>query len=166
MKLVKAPNGWMCNEDPGEPGLGLQRWSVSEVEARIVSELLRGLNVLEIGTGLGVSTRAIAKLAAHVHTVDVDEWVEKNVELPENSTFYKDIKEVPENLDAAFVDGLHSYYQCMIDIKDAKRIVKRGGLIIFHDTNMTAIRNAIVDSNMECYEIKTGAGMALGWNDA
>ena len=166
MKLVPAANGWYCPDDPGEPGLGKQRWSVNLGEARIVSELCRGLDVLEIGTGLGVSTREIARLANVVHTVDVDPWVAENVLLPDNAVFYTDINEVPEGLGAAFIDGLHSYTQCKKDIVDARRIVKKGGLLIFHDAMMKWVRKAVIDSNMtDFYLIQTPCGIAMGWND-
>jgi hypothetical protein len=113
-----------------------------------------------------VSTRAIASAAKYVHTVDIDEWVKKEVApyLPENVKFYSDISQVPE-VDAAFIDGLHSHKQCMIDIKDAKRIVKKGGLLVFHDTHMKGIRLAIVESKLIVLEIATEAGLGFGWNE-
>lgn len=169
MNLVPTENGYKCLNDPGEFNPDGHRdgarWSVNEGEARLVSELCRGLRVLEIGTGLGVSTRQIAMLAKIVHTVDIDIWVKNNVELPENAIFYNNIKDVPTGLDAAFIDGLHSYEQCKADIIDAKRIVKKGGLIVFHDTKMSTIRKAIEDSNINGYHIDTPVGMAIGWND-
>ena len=163
MILVPAGNGWMCESDPGEPGLGVKRWSINDTEARLVSELFRGLTVLEIGTGLGVSTRAIAKKANWVHTVDIDPWVAENVVLPPNVFFYRDIKDVPEGLDATFIDGYHNRKQCIKDIRDARRIVKPGGLIIFHDALMKPIHQAIIDSKIECTLIHTVCGLAVGW---
>jgi tRNA A58 N-methylase Trm61 len=167
MKLTPAPNGYLCEDDPGEIGLGGKRWSVNDMEARIVSELFKGDIVLEIGTGLGVSTKAIAEKAKYVWTVDVDKWVEENVapSLPENVKFCNSIVDVPELLDGAFIDSLHTYSQCCVDIIEARKRVKKGGLIVFHDANMEQIRKAIVDSKLECYEIKTVAGIAFGWND-
>jgi len=163
MNLVTAPNGYTCPTDPGEPGLGLQRWSVSDLEARIVSEFCCGRDVLEIGTGLGVSTRAIAKMARVVHTVDIDPWVKENVELPDNAIFYSDIREVPEGLDVAFIDGLHSTEQCVIDILNARMKVKLGGLLIFHDAKMQSVMRALI--NLHPTLINTAAGMAIAWNE-
>lgn len=163
MNLVPAPNGFTCLEDPGEPGLGVPRWSVSEIEARIIAEFCYGKNVLEIGTGLGVSTRAIAGKAKWVHTVDVDRWVKDNVELPRNATFYDNIKDVPTELDVAFIDGLHTYEQCALDIENAKRIVKIRGLFIFHDAKMQGVLRAIKD--MHPTLIFTPAGLAMAWNE-
>ena len=166
MNLVPAANGYVCTTDPGEPGLNVPRWSVSDGEARFVAELCKGLDVLEIGTGLGVSTRAIAKLAHWVHTVDVDPWVKENVELPDNCTFYSDIEDVPEGLGASFIDGRHSKSYCLKDIKSSQRIVKEGGLFIFHDAKMDAVRAAVIESGIsECFLVLTPAGLVVGWND-
>ena len=166
MNLEPIGGAVFCPDDPGEPGLGAKRWSVSKVDERSLSELFRGLTVLEIGTGLGMSTRAIASTAKHVHTVDVDKWVKETVvpDLPENVTFYDGIGKVPP-VDAAFIDGLHTQKQCLIDIESARKLVKKGGLLVFHDTKMKAIRNAIIDSNLAVFEITTEAGLGFGWND-
>jgi hypothetical protein len=167
LKLEKAGNGFYCPDDPGEPGLGEKRWSVDLGEARIVSELFKHLEVLEIGTGLGVATKIISEKAYWVHTVDVDQWVKDNVSpnLPRNTTFYMDIDKVPMMIEGAFIDGLHTYEQCMIDIDNARFHVKKGGLIVFHDANMPEIHKAVVDSGLVCYYIKTPAGMVFGWNE-
>lgn len=165
-KLVPAPNGMMCKEDPGEPNVGKPRWSVNAIEARMVSELCRGLEVLEIGTGLGVSTKEIAKRARFVYTVDVDQWVEKTIAptLPTNVSFYKDTRYIRVGLDAAFIDGFHSFEQCKKDIIEARRIVKQDGLFIFHDMKISGVMRAVMNSGLKVVYIETYAGMAVGWN--
>jgi predicted O-methyltransferase YrrM len=158
----------MCSTDPGEPGrLCKKRWSVNKDEARILSELFRGLTILEIGTGLGISTNKMAETAKMVYTVDVDPWVEKEVAptLAKNVVFVNNLSKVIGRFDAAFIDGLHTYNQCMEDIADVKTMVKHGGLIVLHDSRMMAIRNAVIDSKLDGYEIQTQAGMVLTWND-
>jgi len=162
MELVPAPNGFTCPTDPGEPGLGIKRWSVSDLEARIAAEFCCNREVLEIGTGLGVATRAIAQKARMVHTVDIDPWVKQNVELPDNAIFYDDIRDVPEGLDVAFIDGLHTTEQCLLDIEEAKRIIKPGGLLIFHDARMQQVMKAIQD--LHPVFIVTPAGVAIAWS--
>jgi len=166
-RLEPTYNGYLCPEDPGEPGLNEPRWSVNETEARILSELFRGLNVLEIGTGLGVSTNKIAEKAKHVHTVDIDPWVKKIVTpaLAENVTFYESLDNVPVGLDGAFIDGRHSYDQCTQDIKNCRRIVKLGGLIVFHDAKLEPVFYAVRDSKLKATSIITYAGMAMAWNE-
>jgi len=165
LKLDPAPNGYLCRDDPGEPGRLEQRWSVNDGEARLLSELLYGRNVLEIGTGLGVSTRKIAETALTVHTVDIDLWVKENVAptLPGNVTFYDDILRVPTGLDAAFIDGSHKADQCSRDIEDAIRIVGHG-MIVFHDANQEGVTRAIQKSRLTfCAYVRTEAGMGIGW---
>ena len=64
MKLVPQENGSYTHPaDPGEPTTGTPRLSVTELEADILAALVAGRDVLEIGTGLGVSTRAMAATA-------------------------------------------------------------------------------------------------------
>ena len=165
MNLLPAVNGWFCPEDPGEPG-GSKRWSVNDSEARVISELCHERNVLEIGTGLGVSTKAIAGRAKKVYTVDVDEWVRNTVvpELPENVEFFSDIRQVPRNLDVAFIDGLHTHEQVLKDIKDARHHVKKDGIFIFHDGKIRGVFKAIADSNFHAVCMITTMGIVLAWN--
>ena len=168
LEFVKEENGWSCSADPGEPGYDskLKRWSVGGTEARLLSELFRGLTVLEIGTGLGVSTRGIATTAVLVHTIDIDPWVKKHVapDLPENVVFH-DSREFIPKVDATFIDGLHTYEQCCLDMEFAKEKTKPGGLIVLHDFNGKEIQDAIGEANLFGFQIVTGAGMALLWND-
>jgi tRNA G37 N-methylase Trm5 len=164
MELFPAPNGWICKSDPGEPGLGVPRWSVNATEARILGELFRGMFVLEIGTGLGVATRAIAERAKLVYTVDIDPWVKESVELPENAVFFSDISEIKGKvMDGAFIDSLHSTAQVEIDTLHAKRLVKKGGIIVYHDAIMQSVMIAI--QTLHPVLINTGAGIAITWND-
>jgi len=167
INLIPAPNGFICPDDPGEPGLKIPRWSVNEIEARIVSEFCRGLRVLEIGTGLGISTKEIARRAKWVYTVDIDPWVKENIapSLPDNVLFYDNIKKIGAvNFDAAFIDGLHNYSQCTQDIEDARRLVKRDGLFIFHDAKMDPIRGAVHNAGLQATYIATAAGLVIAWN--
>lgn len=166
-RLVPTYNGFLCPEDPGEPGRNSQRWSVNETEGRILSELFRCLRVLEIGTGLGVSTNIIARKAEHVYTVDIDPWVKVTVvpTLADNVTFYESLEGVPTNLDGAFIDGQHSYDHCTQDIKDCRRLVKPGGLIVLHDAKMEPVFYAVRDSGLKATSIITYAGMAMAWNE-
>jgi predicted O-methyltransferase YrrM len=168
--LVKSDvNGYQCPTDPGEPRWGTARMSVSDLEARVISELARGKAVLEIGTGLGVSTRKLAETATCVYTVDIDPWVAEAVAptLPKNVVFLKGINEygIMTGFDMAFVDGFHGYEQCMKDIEDVKRLVKSGGLLVFHDYKMPAISRACAVSKLNVVLIETFAGIGLAWNE-
>jgi predicted O-methyltransferase YrrM len=168
--LQKSPvNGYLCPTDPGEPGWGTQRLSVNDLEAKIVSEFARGKTVLEIGTGLGVSTLKLAETAKMVYTVDIDSWVAKNIAptLPDNVRFFKSIDEygITPGFDMAFVDGFHEYEQCSKDINSVMYLVNRGGVLLFHDFHIPAVAKAIHDSHLNVVYIRTIAGMGLAWND-
>lgn len=168
VNLSPAPNGYLCKEDPGEPVLNKPRWSVNEIEARIVSELCRGLRVLEIGTGLGVSTKEIARRAKWVYTVDIDPWVKEYVAsgLPENVSFFESVEGIQDGfpLDAEFIDGQHSYRQVEQDIRDSRKLIKRDGLFVFHDARMEPVKKAVIDSGLQATFVATALGLAIAWN--
>ena len=69
-----------------------------------------------------------------------------------------------DTLDAAFIDGLHTYDQCKKDIIDARRIVKSDGFFVFHDMKLEGVDSAVRESGLEFTYIATYAGMALAWN--
>jgi len=168
MNLSPAPNGWYCPQDPGEPfyDKASPRWSVNEIEARVISELCYKRNVLEIGTGLGISTKEIAKRAKMVYTVDIDDWVKTNVvpSLPKNTKFFSDVREAPKNMDVAFIDGRHVYEQVVEDIKNAREHVRKDGTFIFHDGKIGGVFKAIADSNFHAVCMITTMGLVLAWN--
>lgn len=133
---------WVHPSDPGEPRIGKPRLSVTDLEAAILAELVAGLTVLEIGTGLGVSTRAMAETARVVHTVDIDPWVWENVwpDLPENVVPHRSIDTVPE-FSVAFIDGDHSTEAVEADLAS----VAGCPLVIAHDTNSSMVRAGLGD---------------------
>ena len=164
MELVKSEiNGYYCPSDPGEPGAG-KRLSVSDLEARFISEFAHGRNVLEIGTGLGVATKALSSTANKVTTVDIDPWVQENVwpNLPDNvdhrygyiAGFY----------DMAFIDGSHETGDVIKDITICKHVVVPGGLLLFHDVSMQSVIDGILAAGMTVYETKFGS-IGVAWND-
>lgn len=160
-------NGYYHPEDPGEPVWRTRRLSVNDLEARFISEFMGGKTVLEIGTGLGVATRAIAEKANFVHTVDIDPWVAETIgELPSNVKFYQSLEDVDEiEFDAVFIDACHEEEHVLRDIKSCIHLVKPGGLFVFHDTNMPSVRNGIARSGLPVYAINFGAGIGIGWRN-
>lgn len=166
--IPSAINGYGCLADPGEPGTNAPRLSINDVEGRILSELVRGLSVLEIGTGLGVSTKWMAKTAAGVYTVDIDPWVQEHVfpTMPGNVICLGSLPQLDRCFAAAFVDGCHDYESVRKDIVTGRLYVKRGGLLIFHDLYIEGVKRAIDEAFGDRYiHIQTIAGMALAWND-
>ena len=172
--LKPAPNGYMSPQDPGEPGRNQPRWSVNDVEARIIGELCRGLHVLEIGTGLGISTRAIAKRAAKTVTVDIDQFVQNKIvpglisEFPDKLICYNvwpimDGMQTP--FTAFFLDGYHEYNQVKKDIATARPILADHAIMIFHDLYIDGVYRGIIDSGLTPLHIQTTAGIGVCWND-
>lgn len=78
--MIPHPKGGRYRaDDPGEPTTGVPRVSIADDEVELLASLVAGKRVLEIGTGLGVSARAMASTATEVVTVDIDPWVHANV---------------------------------------------------------------------------------------
>ncbi|MHA2371072.1 MAG: class I SAM-dependent methyltransferase [Candidatus Hodarchaeales archaeon] len=167
MKLVPSEiNGYYCPDDPGEPSTGEKRLSVNDFEAKLIGEFTHGLDVLEIGTGLGVATRALAKNAHMVYTVDIDPWVAENVDLPDNAELFTNTDGFGNNsMHMAFIDGWHSLEAVQRDIIECQRIVKPGGLIALHDMKIGAVVAGIMRTDLEVFTIDIGLGIGLGWNE-
>jgi predicted O-methyltransferase YrrM len=136
--MIAHPKGGKYrSDDPGEPTTGVPRVSIADDEVELLASLVVGLRVLEIGTGLGVSAKAMAKTAAEVVTVDVDEWVHANIWplLPRNVRGFTSLAEVEGLFDAVFIDGDHSRHAVKRDVEQAEQFAP-GGLLIAHDANV------------------------------
>lgn len=141
MSLDQHDTGsYMHPDDPGEPTTGKPRLSVTPQEAALLAEWVEGLSVLEIGTGLGISTKAMAATAREVHTVDVDPWVWETVwpYLPDNVITHESTASVP-NVDAVFIDGDHSTAAVVSDLAAAEAVGAR--LVIAHDSHVLPDRD-------------------------
>lgn len=136
--MIAHPKGGQYRaDDPGEPTTGVPRVSIADDECDLLAELVAGLRVLEIGTGLGVSARAMAKTALEVVTVDIDPWVHANVWplLPKNVTGLTSVDDVDGVFGAVFIDGDHSRLAVRRDVEQAEGFAP-GGLLIAHDANV------------------------------
>lgn len=123
-------------DDPGEPSTGVPRIAIDPSEAQILTEYAVGKRVLEIGTGLGASTRALAASAISVDTVDIDPWVHATIvpTLPANVTAYRALANgTPGVVDVVFIDGAHDYDSVCGDIEATRGHLAPGGVFIFHD---------------------------------
>ena len=145
MGLTRHVNGnYTHPEDPGEPGLGTPRVSVTDEECKVLGWLAADRTVLEIGTGLGVSTRAMQAAGGEVETVDVDPWVQANVwpglrELGVECRDVADASPYAAQFDMCFIDGAHDEASVERDLDTAMRLVRPGGLIVLHDTNYEGV---------------------------
>lgn len=161
---VHSTGGYVRADDPGEPQTGSPRISITDAEGELLAEMMAGLSVLEIGTGLGVSTRAMAKTAREVVSVDVDEWVSMNIapELGQIGTVTC-CHSIPRNwtFDAAFIDGDHSPAAVERDIRAALAVVRPGGFIVLHDFNASIVQEGARRAGIECEALATTYGLGV-----
>jgi predicted O-methyltransferase YrrM len=145
MTLVASPGGGYTRpDDPGEPRIGAPRISVSDLEAKILGGFAAHKRVLEIGTGLGVSTRALAANAVSVVTHDIDPWVHDTI-WPELEREYGNIDfaetlTTPFLVDLVFIDADHATDAVRADVHTAEKFLWSGGLIVAHDTNDDGVK--------------------------
>lgn len=119
--------------------------SVTDDECRVLAWLAQGRCVLEIGTGLGVSTRAMAETAFGMLTIDPDPWVAENLSwLPLNVAHRARLEEWAGQVDfdMAFIDGDHEEEAVLRDIQSVLPLLRRGGPVVLHDTNLEGVRRA------------------------
>jgi predicted O-methyltransferase YrrM len=115
-----------------------------------IATVLEATNVLEIGTGLGVTTSVLARLwpDAAVTTVDTPSRSAPRIQDPakfsENISkahnillVEMDSLELPERMnqtwDVVFVDGDHMYPRVLSDMKYSYDCLTEGGFILAHD---------------------------------
>lgn len=149
----REPGNYLHNSDPGEATAGnAPRISITEEEAELLAAAVTpGGFVLEIGTGLGVSTRALARDAGWVHTVDPDPWVRDVIvpDLPRNVTHWRSVGEFMDEwfipgdsrLEMIFIDGSHDYESVRIDTQFAIMINPKQ--IWWHDGYMQSVQVGI-----------------------
>lgn len=136
---------YVHDDDPGEPSTGNPRLSVTDAEATILMGLVAGKSVLEIGTGLGVSTRAMAETATTVHTFDIDPWVREVIwpDLPKNVVTHRTSLSMPR-CQVAFIDGDHTAEATDRDLIVA--YAKARELIVVHDALHPMVADVLGDS--------------------
>lgn len=161
---------WFSPDDPGEPMIGKARVSVSDEEAKILSALGAGRRVLEIGTGLGVSTRALARFAKYVHTHDIDPWVQANVwpQLHEDldpflytlTTRANCVDNMRGYWDLVFIDADHSTVAVLEDVAFARELDP--AVIVLHDVAYENVENAMLALDGDWFKIDTEHGLGIG----
>ena len=164
MSLVPHPTGsFEHSDDPGEPTTGVPRLSVTQLEGEVLAALVVGRRVLEIGTGLGVSTRAMAATAAEIVTLDVDEWVHEAIwpDLPDNVTGVRSVDELDGEFDAVFIDADHSAQAVAKDLRTALTVCHRG-VVIAHDTGSEMVRDGLAAVDGWAF-ICTTHGLGVLW---
>lgn len=166
IELTKLANGGsICEADPGEVGYPdtPRRGSISERECAILAELARNKMVLEIGTGLGVSTRALASTAYRVDTIDIDPWVIENIHpnvAPARA--FTSRADLVAKYDLAFIDGNHYPTSVVEDVQFAMSVMQDGGLIVLHDSRLKMVKDGWrCLGSIPMFEIATEFGLGL-----
>lgn len=154
-RLEAEPHGgFVAPSDPGEPRIGTPRVSVTTTESALLAGFACGKKVLEIGTGLGVSTRDMAETAELVVTVDIDEWVWENIwpSLPSNVARLRDTDWIVGyttglsgelKFDMVFIDGDHAAESVMADLRTAVAHGAEGSIIVCHDAKSGNVRTGL-----------------------
>jgi len=126
----------------------------------------------EVGMRNGISTLAFLMAArdtgGHVYSIDIDECVEgrRNVlhaGLAEHHTFIHGDSaavEFPEPLDVLFIDGEHTYPGVTLDFQMHAPKMKKGGVILFHDTT-SCPEVAAFCSEIGATMLPMGAGLGV-----
>ena len=159
--LKQTVNGnFFDPDDPGEilPNGTLsvtKRLSVTATECEILLELANGHRVVEIGTGLGVGTVALAAGAHFVLTVDPDPWVQREIWPGLHDAgivTVNDLDHLPgaNRFTFAFVDGNHTYDLVRKDLIAVKNLILPMCPVFIHDYNIHDVRNAALDTGFQC----------------
>lgn len=159
-------------EDPGEPGYAgkVPRLSVTDEECAFLTHLAYARNVLEIGTGLAVSTKALAHGADHVVTVDPDPWVREHV-WPRlagwNVRWLESLAELKTRnhcfASLAFIDGNHKFDSVVADLRSVLPFLADGALIVLHDIKASSVELAARSVFSKVRIIDTTHGLGLCW---
>lgn len=152
-------------DDPGEPQHGRKRVGIAPDEERILQALARRRFVLEIGTGLGYSTRALASSASMVFSVDPDPWVHDVIVPDLRGLMVSCARDWPSirGFDLVFIDGDHRTPAVEGDVQRALAVARPGGIILLHDyqADPEVREGARRATDLPVTEIRTTYGLGL-----
>src|SRR3990167_1950696 len=119
-------------------------------------KLINAQNVLELGYDFGYTTEALACTGANV--VGVDDWSEYKDGKPttvERLSRYPNVTllecdaldylkgQIDGAFDFIFVDDGHDLEHVQSEMVELKRVVRLGGIVVFHDPLINRIKEAI-----------------------
>jgi hypothetical protein len=170
VRLEKTKEGgYFSPDDPNDIGHwdaveGEARGSISDREGEILAALAYRRTVIEIGTGLGVSTGYLASSARRVDTIDPSRWVAERIfphlRLLGNVVCHSTLgAEIPKPVDLVFIDAVHLAENVAADLGQALALVKPEGLIVMHDWNIDNVKMGC--AGFGGYEVKTEYGLGL-----
>lgn len=137
------------------------------VEKVIMEKLGRSCSVLDVGCGAGFLTSYLAKKGHHVSGVDLSE---KSLAIAkQNDTTMSIQYQLATGYDLPFPDGTFDVVTAMdmlehvekpeLVIKEASRVLKKGGLFFFHTFNRNLLSYLIVIKGLEWCFSNTPANM-------
>lgn len=167
--LTQLDNGsYVAEDDPGEPVVNKPRISITDQEGEFLAWCATGRRVLEIGTGLGVSTRYLFA-ANELVTCDVDGWVHENVwpQLHEEGvglTFLENYEDATGPFDLVFIDGEHSVEQTRKDAAFAFGVCR--GMIVVHDAFLPTVAEGLEGlGDWTVLQTTHGLAIAVCWRN-
>jgi predicted O-methyltransferase YrrM len=163
--LVVAPDG---TEHPVNSHVSQAE---GELLQRVIREIKPAVS-LEIGVAFGVSTmficEALQGVGARKHiAIDPGPVVRPGTQTLERCGLgllnvercgYRDLVEFMEApservlpallerqevVDVAFIDGWHTFDHCLLDFFYVNRLLRPGGVVVFHDTRMPSVRRVV-----------------------
>jgi predicted O-methyltransferase YrrM len=150
---------------------------LTEAEGDKLAELAVGKVVLELGAWKGRSTLAIARTARLVVSVDTFKGDADTGEADTAAEYLENVRGadnvfpirydfsdgLPILTEAAyglvFIDGQHDHDSAYRDALTAKRLLKPGGVVAFHDLNYPSVLSAAIRAEVQI----VGAVDSLGW---
>lgn len=164
---VQVGNGqFLCERDPGEINMppGYKRTSIAEDEYAILQIFAADKTVLEIGTGLGISSRALSS-AKKLTTVDIDPWVWEAIHPELAAMGITCLRELPEGgfADLVFIDAHHTYDAFKKDLEAAREFLNMGGVILAHDMHLAGMQEAARSVGFVPYILPTTGHIGLMW---
>lgn len=131
-------------------------------ELQLMAAFVKGKRVLEIGTGLGVSTRAMLATCAYLTSVDTDPWVKEAVvpglgeDFRDKFFFYDALPPLGgEGYDVVFVDGHHSEEAVKADVEYAMESMNLGGLLLIHDLHLAEVASGVRRAGQVPFVLRT-----------
>lgn len=151
LALTYTPIGFIHPDDPGEPGTGSARVSLPPVECGIIARVCHAKRVLEVGTGLGVVTRALIPNVRALTTIDIDPWVQRTIwpalqtdptlrDYGSRVTYRADWPAIG-TFDVAVIDGDHRTEAVQADIAHCRRLSIHWALM--DDWNQPRVRAGV-----------------------
>jgi hypothetical protein len=148
-----------------DEALGIHREALSQGDvkrcqiAQAAITARHGNCYLEIGVDTGHNLRLISapiKLAvdpipaAPVVRAQVEGNLVQYFQMTSDQFFSENTERLAERpIDVAFIDGLHTYQQVLVDVENCLRFLSADGVILMHDCNPTTAEMAIPATSFE-----------------